>query len=394
MSARIALYSHDALGMGHMRRNFAIARALAADGRGQALLLSGSHVSGTFQLPRGVEVLTLPAVRKAGDGTYAARSLDLPLASILELRRKTISAALDAFAPHVLIADKHPLGLGRELEPALHRLRRRGTRTVLGLREILDDPATVRHEWAEDRSVEAMEELYDSIWVYGDPDVYDAVGEYGLPPSVAGRVVYTGYLAPSRPRPLGWDPRSALELDCRRLVVCTVGGGQDGGRLAEAFALAPLPEDAGGIVVAGPFMPRRTLELLHARALEQPRLRVLDAVADVPGLLARADAIVCMGGYNTVCEVLALRRPALVVPRASPRREQLIRAKRLAARGLVDWLHPRALSPLSIARWLAADHAPPADAAAEVDLHGLARLPDLLAEELRLGAGSEGCLVA
>ncbi len=50
-SRRVALYSHDALGMGHMRRNLAIARALAADGRAQALLLSGSHVASAFELP-------------------------------------------------------------------------------------------------------------------------------------------------------------------------------------------------------------------------------------------------------------------------------------------------------------------------------------------------------
>jgi predicted glycosyltransferase len=49
----------------------------------------------------------------------------------------------------------------------------------------------------------------------------------------------------------------------------------------------------------------------------------------------RASAVVAMGGYNTFCEILSLDKPALIVPRARPRLEQTIRARRAAELGLV-----------------------------------------------------------
>jgi predicted glycosyltransferase len=60
-----------------------------------------------------------------------------------------------------------------------------------------------------------------------------------------------------------------------------------------------------------------------------------------------------MGGYNTTCEVLGLAVPAVIVPRMTPRVEQLMRAQRLADRGLVHWLHPDGLTPRVVAGALA-----------------------------------------
>jgi len=378
VNARIALYSHDALGMGHMRRNLAVAAALARAVDGSALLLAGSHQASALLMPRGVEVLTLPALRKATDGRYRPRSLHVPLHALLRLRADTICAALDAFAPEVLIADKHPLGIRGELEPAVRRLREVGrTRLVLGLRDVLDDPATVRAEWAREGTAEAIEELYDEVWVYGDPQVYDPVVEYDLAPAVAAKVRYAGYLGPEpvRAAPPAGDE---LGLPPGPLAVCTVGGGQDGEALADAFAHAPLPGGSSAVLVAGPFMPAAARRALHARAAEHERLRVLDFVQDPLALLARAHRVVAMGGYNTVCELLALRKPSLVVPRTTPRREQLIRAERLAALGLLDVLRPEELTPQALGAWLAGPDRPPADPRAVLAFDGLGRLPGLL----------------
>jgi predicted glycosyltransferase len=79
------------------------------------------------------------------------------------------------------------------------------------------------------------------------------------------------------------------------------------------------------------------------------RVSVIQMVDDVPSYLAAADAAVCMGGYNTTCEVLALAVPAVIIPRVQPREEQRMRAERLGDRGLVRWLHPTGLSPRVLA---------------------------------------------
>jgi len=96
-----------------------------------------------------------------------------------------------------------------------------------------------------------------------------------------------------------------------------------------------------------------------------------------------------MGGYSTVCEILASRTRALVVPRAEPRHEQVIRARRLSALGLVDMLGPGELAPAAISDWLAAGGAAGATPAAEVDMRGLARLPGLL-DDLVAGRDDTG----
>ena len=52
-------------------------------------------------------------------------------------------------------------------------------------------------------------------------------------------------------------------------------------------------------------------------------------------LVERALGVVAMGGYNTFCEIMSFGKPSLIVPRTRPRREQLLRAKRAEALGLV-----------------------------------------------------------
>jgi predicted glycosyltransferase len=69
-------------------------------------------------------------------------------------------------------------------------------------------------------------------------------------------------------------------------------------------------------------------------------MTVLDESPEAMALIAGAERVVAMGGYNTTLEALSLRKPTLLVPRVRPRREQAIRAERLAALGLVDVLHP------------------------------------------------------
>src|SRR2546430_6057654 len=60
--------------------------------------------------------------------------------------------------------------------------------------------------------------------------------------------------------------------------------------------------------------------------------------------MAAADAVLGMGGYNSVIEALAAARPLVSVPRATHKVEQQIRAETLAAQGLAQWVHPRDLN--------------------------------------------------
>ena len=385
---RIALYSHDTMGLGHMRRNLTIATALArSELHPIILMIAGAREAATFAMPPGVDCLTLPAFGKQTNGQYRARSLALPVTTLAALRANTIRATLESFQPDVLIVDKVPLGAFQELEPGLTLLRARGrTRCVLGLRDVLDDPVVAHREWRIGQSDTAICNYYDAVWVYGDPTVYDPVREYGFSHETAVKVRYTGYLdrrtKNETPEGKDSDLLAELELPPGRLVLCMVGGGQDGYRLADAFARAKLPPGTNSVIVAGPFMPPAARQDLHQIAGSQLRLRVIEFTTEPERLLRLADSVVAMGGYNTVCELLAFEKRTLIVPRVIPRREQLIRAKRLQELSLLDMLHPDDLTPEALAAWLARDKRSGAGLAHRIDFGGLTRLPRLLADLL------------
>lgn len=383
---RIALYSPGMVGLGHVRRNLLIAQALASSSAPSViLLLAEAREASAFATPPGVDCLTLPALRKDADGECRSRYLDLPLREVIGLRAQAICAVLESFAPDVLIVDHLPRGAMGELDPALEALGAAGrTRCVLGLRDVLDAPETVRREWRRWANEAAIRDHYDAIWVYGDPAVYDLVQEYRFPLDLAAKVRYTGYLDHRARLQFaelnGTDPIPALGLPPGRLVVCLLGGGQDGGPLAEAFVQTELPPDTYGVVLTGPFMPAGVRRRVYRHAARDPRFRVLEFLSEPALLLRRADRVVAMGGYNTIWEMLSFDRRALIVPRAGARREQWIRAERLRDLGAVDLLHPDAATPEALSEWLARDLEGPVTLRHRIDFHGLTRLPRLLEE--------------
>lgn len=384
---RIALYSHDALGMGHMRRNALIAQTLAAPPTDAVVLLvSGAQETNAMSLAPGVDSVTLPALMKDGEGGYRPRRLDIKRGELTNLRAKTIEAALEAFEPDLFIVDKLPRGAFGELDATLTSLRRAGTRCILGLRDILDDPATVDREWLAARGEEAVESYYNAVWVYGDPTVYDLLSECRLSNETAEKVRFTGYLDPSgrfatAPDQAVVDAIESLE-DSARMVFCQVGGGQDGEHIATAFAQSKLPPDTVGVILTGPFMPQAVRDHVFDLAQRNSRMRVLSFTAEPTYLLRRADHVVGMGGYNSVCEILAMEKSALIVPRSQPRTEQLIRAERMRDLGALSVMRPEELTPSGLTDWMARDVPAPSGIRDRIDFNGLERIPHFVYELL------------
>ena len=380
---RIATYSQGMHGFGHIRRNATIAHALRGAGtQAVILMIAEAWQAGAIPMPQGVDCVTLPGLRKEADGGLNARFLDISDQELITLRSKLIRKALKTFQPDVFLVDYLPLGAGRELVRTLEHIRKRGrTRCVLGLREVLQDPETVRRTWSTDGTLEAMRDYYDAIWIYGDPAVFDPVREYGVFDGVASKVRYTGYLD-QRPR-LEFAGAQAAQLLANlppgRIALCVVGGGVDGHALAEAFVEAELPPDTTGLVVTGPYMPAEQRQRLLQRAQRHPRCDVLEFVPDLVPLIDRADRIIAMGGYNTICEVLSFEKHALIVPRVHPEPEQWIRARRLQDLGLIEVLHPDDLTPRALSDWLTRDLGRPPASRSRVDVSGLTRIPALLA---------------
>jgi len=377
---RIALYSHDTQGLGHVRRNIAIASALVeAHPATDVLLLTGAPEAAALPLPANTEVVTLPTLHKDVSGGYRPKTLGMGLPALLELRGQIVAAALAAFDPDLFVVDKAVRGVHGELDTALRRLQGTGTRVVLGLRDVLDAPAATVREWQATGSTETIRDYYDEVWVYGDPEVFDPAAAYDWPWSVRSKLVYTGYLADHRPDYL--PPRSHPDRAADRwlvpaepYVLCLVGGGQDGAGLAEAFARTDLPPGHRGVLVTGPYMSQEQRRHLEEIARTRTALTVHGFTPRAHELIAGAAAAVTMGGYNSVCELLAARCPALVVPRTVPRMEQAVRAEALTRLGWVDTLPPAELGPVRIAAWLDRAVTCPRGGLGRIDLDGLVHL--------------------
>lgn len=329
----LLLYSHDTYGLGHIRRNLAIAQHLLRHEPGlQIVLVSGSVVSDRFEHPRGLSLVQLPAVVKVGPDCYRPHDSRLSLGLVRRARTAIIADVTRRLAPDVLLVDHSPAGMGGELLDVFETLARHHARTrvVLGLRDVLDEPDAVVRTWSRQGIYELLDEVYDEIYVYGQRDMFDVGSAYAMPQSVSRRLQYTGYLDRSG------TTSSALAPIDRPFLLVTAGGGGDGLAVLSAALDAGDRLGLATLVVTGPLIDASHRAALDARACATPRARVVTFHPGLGSLMRAASVVVTMGGYNSMCEAVAAGTPTIVVPRTWPRREQLLRAELFAGRGLVD----------------------------------------------------------
>lgn len=386
---RILVYSHDTFGLGNIRRMLEVARHLVQQSpEVSVLVITGSPMLHAFRIPDRIDYVKLPCLSRTVDGHYGARSLPLDLHSTVRLRANLIRSAIEDFEPDLILVDKKPFGVEDELAGAFEALPRLRTRPrlVLLLRDILDSAESTSRIWRKNGYFEAIGAWYDQVLVVGCPEVFDLRREYGFPPLAASKVRFCGYIAREPGREAREPVRRRLGVDAGQpLLLVTPGGGEDGGQLVEGAlaALAQWPAAARprAHIVCGPEMAEARRAAVHAAAARLPGVSVQDFSDDMMSMIAAADVVLAMGGYNTVCELLTLKKRAVLVPRVRPGVEQCIRAERMAGLGYVRMLHPEALSPAALREALqaelaavAAQQAPPALRR----LDGLARVSEAL----------------
>jgi predicted glycosyltransferase len=323
-----------------LRRCRTIAHALVERNRNMSvLILTGSPIVGSFDFRARVDFVRVPGVIKLRNGEYTSLSLHIDIENTIALRESIIQHTAESFDPDIFIVDKEPLGLRGEVNGTLQMLKARGTPLVLGLRDVMDEPAALAPEWARKKVIPALRDLYDQIWVYGLPEICDPVEHIALPRDVRRKVVYTGYL--KRNTPKSAKTKGGAPLFEEPYLLVTAGGGGDGEemidwvlRAYEYDRTAPHP----ALIVFGPFMNPDSQTAFAARAERLPRVRTITFDTRIETLMSKAAGVVAMGGYNTFCEILSFDKPAIIVPRTKPRREQFIRAQRAEQLGMVRML--------------------------------------------------------
>ena len=347
--ARVLMYSHDTFGLGHLRRCRTIAHSLVQDFRGlQVLIISGATIAGAYDYRSRVDFVKIPSVIKLRNGEYTSMKRHIDLQETLKMRAAIIRHTAESFQPDVFIVDKAPMGLKGEVEETLGYLKTRGTRLVLGMRDVMDAPHLLDAEWKRNDVLRKIGQMYDDVWIYGPRDFYDPLVGIEVPPAVRSKMSFVGFLQ----RNLSPEDGPAPRPDGSYILV-TTGGGGDGSELVHDVLAAYKADPTltlTSLIVLGPYMSAKQRRKLMAKAAMIPYVRLTDFESRMEDLVAGAAAVVAMGGYNTFCEILSFDRPALIVPRTMPREEQVIRARRASELGLIDMLLPDESSdPLRLA---------------------------------------------
>lgn len=291
-------------------------------------------MAGRFTFAERVDHIRLPGVTKLYDGTYASQALGLDIDETTALRAAIIKSAVENFEPDLLIVDKEPTGFRGELLPTLEWISTQGkTRVVLGLRDVLDESDALAAEWERKGSLEATETYYDEIWVYGPKDFYNPTEGLALSDRMRARIHWTGYLRR--------EITDEAETPQEPYILVTPGGGGDGATLVDLVlqAYETDPTLPHALVVYGPFLSGETREAFEDRVAQLGgRITSVGFDGRMEALFAAAEGVICMGGYNTFCEVLSFDKRAVIIPRTVPRLEQWIRASRAEALGYVRML--------------------------------------------------------
>ena len=341
----VMMYSHDSIGLGHVRRNANIATRLVQENPNvNVLMLVGSPAGVFFDLPSGVDFIKLPSVVKVESDKWESGKLRINRDQARDLRANLILRAVELFKPRFFLVDHVPTGVWGELLPTLEMLRNdpSGPKAVLGLRDILDKPEILRRRWLQDGAYDVIAKYYDRVFLYGSRRIFDAEREYALDEHLPGKAYFCGYLsAEEKPRDPAWV-RQKHGLPQAPLLLVTGGGGRDAypmmSACLDALECLPAAIRPQAIFLTGMLMAPDLRRDLEQRA-EGKGVEVLKNVAESLSYINAADLVLTMGGYNTLVECIRLAKPLIVVPRMGPSKEQKTRARIFHELGLVQAIY-------------------------------------------------------
>ena len=349
---RLLVYSHDTFGLGNIRRTLAICKHVHAAIQDLSILIvSGSPMLQSFRVEPGIDYIKLPCLKRTKLGELGVRFLDLDLREIVRLRRELILSTVMGYRPDVVFVDKKPDGLAGELDPSLRHIKcsSSNTRIHLVLRDILDSPTVTLDDWTRHGYFSILRWYYDGIFVLGDRKIFDVREEYQFPLRLREKVHHYGYVQREAPQRSRHEIRRDLGVEnAESLVLVTTGGGEDGfeilaaslaatGNLAKRLAVKTL-------LVTGPELSADKSRVIRRIARSRPDLQVIEFTDDLMSYMHAADVVVSMAGYNSICELLTLRKRSIVIPRVKPVEEQKIRAERLAGLGAFRVILPNELT--------------------------------------------------
>ncbi|TAJ29735.1 glycosyltransferase [Bosea sp. (in: a-proteobacteria)] len=348
MSGSVLIAVTHLLGSGHLVRAAQLARALAEDGFSVTLASGGMPLRPMAGEP--FAFLQLPPVRTEGvDFRNLLDEGGLPAApERMAARIAMLEEEATRLAPNAVITEHFPFGrrqLAGEFQAliAAARIANPAALVLSSIRDVLVTPKPARIAEAQER----IARLFDAVLVHGEESVLPLARSWPMTAELAGKLRYVGYLGNTVASP-------PLSGDGAGEILVSGGGSAAATPLFElALEAARLSSGPQWHVLVGRGVSEGDFARLAASA--PANATVERARPDFPALLARCALSISQAGYNTVLDLVAAGRPAIVVPfDAGGETEQGVRADALAQAGIATCLRLDALTPQRLADAVAA----------------------------------------
>jgi predicted glycosyltransferase len=322
----LLLYCQHSLGLGHLRRSWALGARLADAFR--VTLVSGGAPPVGLAPPANIDVVELPALAQDADGTLVAVNTTEPVAGVKAERLRRLVDLYRQLRPDAVVVELYPFGRRKfhaEIAALLDETRRPPRPIVASsVRDLLVDRGAGQQKH-DDRAREIVDACFDLVLVHTDPRFAQLSDTFHPSRTLAAPVHHTGFVVADRRTGGAAADRSDI----------LVSGG--GGRFAEHLYLMAIDaHDCLGplappmAIVAGPLCPEETFERVSAAAEKRPGIRVERIVDDLCGAMRQAAVSVSQCGYNTALDIVRAGVPAVVVPfDENGDTEQTVRAVRL-----------------------------------------------------------------
>ena len=323
---RLLLYCQHSLGLGHLKRAWALAEGLSSEF--QVILVSGGAPPGDLAPPTGIDVIALPPLAQDADGQLVVLN---GAGSLEDVRRERTRLLLQTYLqvrPSVVVIELFPFGRRKFHDELIALLdeTRRSPRPVVAtsVRDLLVGRGANQQKH-DDRARDLVDAYFDLVLVHTDPRFATLDETFRPTDRLTKPVCHTGFVVPETPAGVAIARGDGMLVSggggrfAERLYLCAIGAHDRLGSTAPPMT-----------IVTGPLCPDGAFARVREAAAARQLIEVRRTVADLCGAMRRAAVSVSQCGYNTALDIVRAGVPALVVPfNDNGDSEQTDRAERL-----------------------------------------------------------------
>ncbi|WP_028324049.1 glycosyltransferase family protein [Desulfatirhabdium butyrativorans] len=356
---KILIYSHNAIGLGHMFRVLAVINGIKGWRPDiEFLVVSGTSVPHVL-LSHGIEVIKLPSVKKfpeSPDSSLVPRYLNnTRIEDILEYRKQILLGAFEFFRPDVLMIEHYLEGLSGEILPLLeHKMASRGTAREFLLVHLCRGIFGQTHRDARDVSGFPFADsisLYDLMYVFEERNVIDLNTEhFGNDPLIDGKIRYVGKITEKNREEISSPMEVIRRFRLSEKPIILLHLSRHGniealsGRLVESLSILGISLKFQVVMVLDPYLESGVRERLRKCPLFR-EVRFLPFSYPLIDLIHASELVICRAGYNTINELLLTDTRAIVIPEHHVSGEQERRANLLPRDNIVVMGEREVLGP-------------------------------------------------